>query len=200
MNKTVFILGLGETLKFFKDFDKPKIGVNDIWAKVQTEMVVCIDRPEKFTATRLDVIKNCTPKIFFSYLNNWKESKKNSYYWKAPIKGIEKGEVFKEGVIYHSVHSPFVACNIAYLLGAKNIVMYGVDFLSHSKLKGLNAISKIVSDFNWLNENLKKRGVNLYIGHSASRLSESLPVWSHSSGLYSQQARLSQETSILQNA
>ena len=123
MNETIFVLGLGETLKFFKDFQSPKIGVNDIWSKVETEMVVCIDRPEKFTDQRLKVIKSCKPKIFYSYLDNWKESKKESYYWKAPTKGLEKNELFKEGVIYHSLNSPFVACNIAYLLGAKNIVM-----------------------------------------------------------------------------
>lgn len=178
MNETIFVLGLGETLKFFKDFDKPKIGVNDIWAKVKTEMVVCIDRPEKFTASRLQIIKSCSPQIFYSYLDTWRQFKNESYYWKAPIKGIEKNEVFKEGVIYHSLHSPFVACNIAYLLGAKNIVMYGVDFLSHSKLKGASAISKIVSDFAWLNENFKKRGVSLCIGHPASRLNGTLELWS----------------------
>jgi hypothetical protein len=191
LNETIFVLGLGETLKFFKDFDSPKIGVNDIWSRIKTEIVVCIDRPEKFTPSRLSVIKSCSPKIFFSYLNDWRDSKKESYYWKASIKGVQKGEIFKEGVIYHSVHSPFVACNIAYLLGAKNIVMYGVDFMSHSKLKGANAISKIVSDFTWLNENFKQRGVNLYIGHSASRLSETLPVWPRKTGPYSPQATLS---------
>lgn len=75
------------------------------------------------------------------------------------------------------MNSPFVACNIAYLLGAKNIVMYGVDFMSHSKLKGSSTISKIVSDFEWLRDNLKERGANLYIGHEASKLHGSLELW-----------------------
>lgn len=177
MNETIFVLGLGETLKFFQDFNAPKIGVNDIWSKVKTEMVVCIDRPERFTSSRLEVIRSCTPQIFFSYLDDWRASKQSSFYWKRKIKGLGKNEIFQGNTIYHSLHSPFVACNIAYLLGAKNIVMYGVDFISHSKLKGSSTISKIVSDFEWLRDNLSKRGVNLYIGHQASRLSGSLELW-----------------------
>ena len=200
MNETIFVLGLGETLKFFKDFNSPKIGVNDIWSRVKTEMVVCIDRPNRFSGQRLQTIKECSPQIFYTFLPEWRAYKPDSYYWKAPIKSVGKNENFKEGVIYHSVNSPFVACNIAYLLGAKNIVMYGVDFMSHPKLKGNSAISKIIFDFNWLNNNLKKRGVNLYVGHSASRLSGILPVWSHSNGLYSQQAKPSEGISTLQNA
>jgi hypothetical protein len=177
LNETIFVLGLGETLRFFKDHNAPKIGVNDIWSKVKTEMVVCIDRPEKFTTPRLNTIKDCTPKIFYSYLDDWRNSKPSSHYWKAPTKSILKGEVFHEGTIYHSLNSPFVACNIAYLLGAKNIVMYGVDFMSHSKLKGSTAISKIISDFQWLNESIKKRGSTIYIGHTATKLNGALELW-----------------------
>ncbi len=174
MIETIFVLGLGESLKFFKDFDKPKIGVNDIWSRVKTEMVVCIDRPVRFNAQRLATIKNCKPAIFFTQLVNWKASIKDSHYWKATITSDKTS--FSDKKIYYSNNSTFVACNVAYLLGAKNIVIYGADFNTHSKLKG-ESIKTIIKDFSWLNENLKKRGVNMYVGHKASRLSEVLPLW-----------------------
>jgi hypothetical protein len=186
--KTIFVLGLGESLKFFRDFDSPKIGVNDIWQVVETECVVCIDEPLKFTSSRLAVIKSCNPKIFYSPLEDWRPFKKSSHYWKMPTRGIAQGEVFKENLIYHSVNSPFVACNIAYLLGAEEIVMYGVDFLSHSKLKGAFIMERIIKDFTWLNDAFKARGVKLFVGHGASRLSEILPVWYHKNDLGSRQA------------
>jgi hypothetical protein len=180
--KTIFVLGLGETLKFFRDFDSPKIGVNDIWAKVKTEMVVCVDPPRRFTASRLAVIKTCTPKMFYSNIDDWKEFK-DCFYWKTATHGIIKDQPFNENHIYHSVNSPFIACNLAYHLGAQQIVMYGVDFLSHSKLKGTLIMEKILKDFSWLNENYKKRGVTLYVGHAGSRLAEILPLWSDKTSL-----------------
>jgi hypothetical protein len=180
MNETIFVLGLGETLKFFKDFDKPKIGVNDIWSRVKTEMVVCIDRPEKFETQRLEVIKNCKPEIFFTYTPEWKKYFNESYFWKAPIVSL-KTRTFDNKTIFHSNNSTFVACSIAYLLGTKNIVIYGADFISHKKLKGASTIQNITKDFAWLRDNLKDNGVNLYVGHQASRLHDVLPLWSRPS-------------------
>ena len=174
--KTIFILGLGETLKFFQDFDSPKIGVNDIWAKVKTEIVVCVDPPARFTPSRLEIIKNCQPKMFYSNLDDWRAFK-TCHYWKSPTHGIRENEIFNQKVIYHSLNSPFVACSIAFLLGYTEIVLFGVDFLTHSKLKGASIMSKILKDFSWLIEAYKTRGVKLFVGHPGSRLSEILPVW-----------------------
>lgn len=176
MHETVFVLGLGETLKFFYDYDKPKIGVNDIYRKVKTEVVVCVDNPGKFIPDRLDVIKNSTPKIFFSHLPKLEQLVK-SFHWNAPLISVNhRVTIFKDNTIYSSNNSTFVACSLAHVMGFRNIVIYGADFNTHSKLKGEYAINKIVNDFAWLHQNLESKGVNLMVGHRASRLSDVLPI------------------------
>jgi hypothetical protein len=178
MLETVFVLGLGETLKFFKDWGKPCIGVNDIWAKVRTEIIVCVDAPFKFDERRRKVIANSDPEIFFSQTTDWKAQFPETF---KKIKLENPKGVFKEGVIYQSCNSPFVACSIAFNLGFKNIVLYGVDFNTHKKLKGHYILKSIHEDFTWLNNKLKERGVNMYVGHRASRLIDVLPLWTKTS-------------------
>ena len=41
----VAVLGLGTTLKFYKEGFDLTIGVNDIWSRVKTDHVVCVDPP-----------------------------------------------------------------------------------------------------------------------------------------------------------
>lgn len=181
MHETIFVLGLGETLKFFNDFKAPTIGVNDIWSKVKTQIVVCVDQPSKFVPDRLNTIKNCKPKIFFSQLKEWGKYITEPYYWNVPIVAVDHRKTpFRENVIYHSNNSPFVACSLASTLNYKNIVIYGVDFNNHPKLKGSFALTRIVKDFDWLKGNLEKRGIELFVGHRASKLSEVMPVWERS--------------------
>jgi hypothetical protein len=172
MNETIFVLGLGETLKFFKEFEKPTIGVNDIWQYVKTQTVVCVDYPNKFNPTRLAAIKESNPAKFYSQIDTWKKHLGESF---EKISIHEPRKAFHENKIYHSVTSPFVACSLAYTLGYKNIVLYGVDINTHPKLKSL--IATIYKDFIWLNNNFKERGVKMYVGHKASKLFGVLPHW-----------------------
>jgi hypothetical protein len=174
MKETVFVLGLGETLKFFRDYDKPTIGVNDIWSRVRTEIIVCVDAPFKFDEKRKRIISGSDPSTFYSHLYDWKAQFPETF---SKIKLNNPGGEFKEKLIYQSNNSPFVACSIAYTLGFKNIVLYGVDFNSHKKLNGYDTLKRINKDFLWLNENLKTRGVNMFVGHRASKLSDILPLW-----------------------
>lgn len=173
MNETIFILGLGETLKFFNEFDKPKIGVNDIWSRVKTEMVVCVDSQNKFDSKRLQTIKESKPEKFYSHIKDWGKVFNGSFNH-LPIHPVG---IFKEDKVYYSNNSPFVAASLAYTLGYKNIVIYGADFNSHTKLKGLHTFNKILSDFKWLKENLNQRGVKLMVGHRASRIAQVLPLY-----------------------
>ncbi len=174
MDETIFVLGLGQTLKFFKDLDKPQIGVNDIWGHVQCEIILCIDDMHKFDRERLATIKNSKPKKFITHLPEWKKVFNGST---EIVKLSPISEPFNSQKIYYSVNSPFVAASLASTLGYKNIVLFGVDFLTHKRLTGVNILSRVIKDFKWLHDNLKKEDINLFVGHRASRLIDVLPLW-----------------------
>lgn len=168
------ILGLGETLKFFHDPKNLKIGVNDIWKYVSTEYIVCVDGMHKFTSERLETIKKSNPLKFFTQLPEWEPffSKSFTHIKIEPIK-----EEFTAGKIYHSNNSTFVACCIAFNMGAKDIVLHGVDFNSHKNLSQYYQLKIISNDFKTLRAGFMDAGVRLWVGHRASKLSEILPIW-----------------------
>lgn len=178
MNETIFVLGLGETLKYFKDFDKDAIGVNDIWKHVETKYIMCLDSKTSFTHERLKRIRTSWPDIFYSHLKEWEPHFK-SHFQKLPlVMGQDKaGGSFEPGKLYYSTNTTFTACSLAATQGYKNIVMYGADFNTHPNIKGPNQIKTVLTHFKWLNDNLKPLGINLFIGHPKSKLSQVLPLW-----------------------
>ena len=61
-------------------------------------------------------------------------------------------------------------------MGAKEIVLHGVDFRTHPNFKS-HSLDRARKDFLGLSKELKKRGVKMYVGSEWSMLSEFLPVW-----------------------
>lgn len=125
------VLGLGSSLELFQG--GLSIGVNDIWSKVKTDYVLCLDKPERFTLERLRVINECKPLRFYSQLDD--------YSSRDDFERIELQPDFPKYIcqinlkqLPKSLCSPFVACCIAYKLGAKQIHVYGVDLLNHPHL------------------------------------------------------------------
>jgi len=132
----VAVLGLGPSLDLYNQSDIEfdfTIGVNDIWSKVKTDYVVCVDKKERFTPERLKTIEECKPVKFFSHLDEWNNHS-----------GFEKIELQPDFPKYicqvnlksipKSLCSPFIAAAMAYKLGAKEIHLYGVDLTTHPHL------------------------------------------------------------------
>jgi hypothetical protein len=141
----IAVLGLGASLAEFtaerSSFDVT-IGVNDIWAHVPADYVVCLDMPDRFTPERLQVINACRPRAFYSQLDY--DDKKNPVWIKHPnFVKIELQPAYPTHVcqlqipaLPRSHCSPFVAAAIAYKLhGATEIHIYGVDLVNHPHLK-----------------------------------------------------------------
>lgn len=166
----ICVLGLGETIKYYSG-NSTTIGVNDIYRYFNTDYIVCIDRPGRFTKERLEYIKGSKPKKMYSQLDDWKELQG---YEKITIKPFN-GQLSWEAV-GHSNNSPFVACIISYLLGFKEIVMYGVDFNTHSSLKSERHIARILKDYKLLHDRLQEEGISLRLGHTNSVLHSVIPV------------------------
>jgi hypothetical protein len=180
---TINVLGLGESLvEYLKQYrrgtvqDDLSIGVNDIAATVATDFVVCVDLPEAFTFERAQTIRKTECKGFYSSVGSWSNV--------LNFKSIEFNS--GRGVVDHldnknfcySISSPYVAAVLAYKMGAKKIVLHGVDFRTHKNFKDAKLI-KALNDFRVLNDALKIRGVQLMVSSSFSALSEFLPLWPH---------------------
>jgi len=162
MNK-IAVLGLGQSLDLFYpgEFDYT-IGVNDIWGRVKTNAVVCLDSKSRFTPGRAKIIENCRPEIFYSQIINWDTH--------PGFKLIKLSKTYPEQScnlngpeINKSLCSPFVACGIAYQLhAATEIHVFGVDFLNHQNLKTM-ALIRIKTHFKNLSRALLNKGCELII-------------------------------------
>jgi hypothetical protein len=173
-NMTIHVLGLGESLRDYTPDGSTTIGVNDIHSRVKTDYVVCVDLPRAFSTDRLEVINNTECKGFYSQLNNWSQRHNFVKIELANGRGLCKdldGEKF-----CYSICSPYVAAVLAYKMGAKKIVLHGVDFVTHKSFVD-HKRDKAIKDFELLNSELLKRGVRLFVGSSYSELSKVLPTW-----------------------
>jgi hypothetical protein len=133
----VAVLGLGSSLAEFQPEEfELSIGVNDIWRKVKTDVVVCLNHPKEFTFERLAIINNCTPRAFYSQMVVWDtrpDFRKINF-----IPGYPDNFVNLDLFTFHkSYFSPFVSIQIAYkYYFADEIHLFGCDMTNHPVLHG----------------------------------------------------------------
>lgn len=165
----IHILGLGDTLKHYTPDGNITIGVNDIHSRIKTDYVVCVDVPSAFTKKRFTTIAKTECKGFYTQLNDW-----SNYVQNVNIIEFNSGR----GLLHHldndkfcySNNSPYIACILAYKMGATDIVLWGVDFIDHPHING-SPRDKALRDYKSLFLELQKRGVKLSVGHAHSSLS-----------------------------
>jgi len=165
----IAVLGLGESLSEYSGGFDLTIGVNDIWGKVQTDIVVCVDKPERFTPERLQTIATSRPIRFYTQVSDWKE--RPDYFAITLQEQYPAYECLLDiPSVPKSLCSPFVACCIAYKFHeAEEIHLFGADFISHPHLKEIS-IRRILVHFTTLKEALRKKRVSLII-HGSGLLS-----------------------------
>lgn len=148
MNKTIHVIGLGETAKDFKKDGNWTIGVNDVQG---CDMQVCVDRPQVFTIERELAIRNLNNLCFYSQLDDWRTIRG---FQKINLKNIAAHNDRWSDYIPSSNNSPFVACGIAYYLhDATEIKLWGVDFNDHPHIKD-EMREQAVKDYGLLNKKL----------------------------------------------
>lgn len=162
-NMTIEVLGLGESLSEYRDNGNITIGVNDIHSRIKTNYVVCVDTFEPFSKERLNTILNTECCGFYTHLDCWKSVKNYTPIELHRVASLDS-ELFR-----YSNNSPFVACVLAYKLGATKIVLWGVDMNTHTAFKG-NNFERAVKDYKQLKEDLFERGCELVIGSEISAL------------------------------
>lgn len=156
------VLGLGESINRFNHSRNITIGVNDIFKHHSVDYLCIVDVPNKFTKERLHTILLSTPKKFFTQLDEWQPLVNNYQKIKfangrGNLKDLNNRELF-----CYSNNSTFVACVIAFKLGAKEIYLYGADFNNHPNFSE-NSLNRVEKDFNDLYNALLTFGCTLYV-------------------------------------
>lgn len=177
---TYTIVGCGESARNWVQRGY-SIGVNDCWkfGKPTNALVVC-NRPDEFPRDRFNIITNSTPDVFYAHKANWAQ-----FFpaWKKirihPWAGVLRDWAKSDGPHGYSLNtSPFIAATLAYHYGAKEIILWGVDFRTHHKFndKDPNTQREVWQYLDLFNI-MKERGVMVYRGADGSVFDESIPLY-----------------------
>ena len=175
MFESIGVIGLGETAHRGK-LQSYLIGVNDSGRFHSLDELVILDYPRVFTTERLKGIIQTKCKVINTHIPEW-----GQYFQDVNIIELSPARYSLEeidGPRYpHSSDSPFVATIRAYRLGAKQIILHGVDYNNHPTLSREQKLNRVLKTYSELRAVLLVRGVELFVGSSGSRLSSVLPVW-----------------------
>lgn len=174
--KTIEVLGLGPTLRYYKPNDNETIGVNDIFAFHRVDHLIVLDSINSFDLLTFLIICNSTPKHFYSSLFEWKSKMVNFTHVQIAPKPGDLSYLDTDYLPIH-VDSTFSAACLAYKLGAKRIIMHGVDLKDHLDLKHYWKQGIIQDVYMRLLAELHEREVELFVGSEESPLSEFIPVY-----------------------
>jgi len=154
-DETISVLGLGESICDFvkKENKGTTIGVNDIDMHIAPDYLVCLDLPHSFPPSRWEVIKNTNAKYIFSHRDLGFKEKQVEVSFRSSFDYQLSNQQLNKSII-----SPFVACVIAYWMGAKRIEVYGVDMNTHH-IKHNNG--RIIRDFKNIAKEMSKYSVEL---------------------------------------
>lgn len=180
MDKKIAVLGLGPSLSLYTPEYDLTIGVNDIWSRVKTDYVVCVDKREGFSnePERLKVIDECKPIKFYTQFPTLEHPEVKDYSDREDYEHIELLPYFPNSVAQCQLHlkqlplslcSPFIATVIAYKFHqATEIHLFGVDMTNHPHLNG-KTCERIKLHFYNLKIALAQKGCKLII-HGAGIL------------------------------
>lgn len=165
------VIGRGETSAKVGGFDL-YVGVND--CQFPVDHLICIDAPFVFSHDRLSTIAKHPAKMY-TQIAAWGELRQIE-----PIRltstRYDLSELKLKQNYPHSNNSPFVAVCHAYFMGAKTIVLSGVDMVSHPVLSHKSKVDGIKKHYSELHRELAKLGCKLYLLKDYGILSGIVPV------------------------
>ncbi len=166
----VSVLGLGPSLSLYKPDGSITVGVNDIWSKVKTDYIVCVDYRFRFDPERLDVIDNSRPIKFITHLPMDEKPKETDWvhmpnYERIKLLPYYPNEICQLNLPEYpkSLVSPFIACAVAFkYLHATEINLYGADMVNHPNIKADDQ-QRIINHFRNLKVALVQSGCNFIV-------------------------------------
>lgn len=149
------------------------VGVNDCAYPVNH--LICIDPPFVFEHSRRIAIINHPAKLF-THLPSWSNLRQAELINLSRVRHSVEDLRTKQAYPY-SNNSPFVAVCHAYFMGATEIVMAGVDMVSHQSLSQPKKVEAIQKHYSLLHAELKRNRCRLYLLKRFGILSEFIPIW-----------------------
>ena len=176
--KTITVLATGESLYDYliHPLDFPTIGVNNIQQFIKTDYIICVDLPKRFPPEKLKIICESDCRKFYSPYIAWLDLQPHFKLMPLNKGGRSNLSGLDDRRICYSNNSAFVAVVKAYKKGAKRIIIYGADFLTHQNLSKELMRHRAVNDFINLHRELNKRGVDLFVGSKKTALYPATPL------------------------
>lgn len=174
---TYSVIGAGETAKLW-DGGGYSIGCNDSekHGHPVTELLL-VNHPRKFSEDRFNTIISSKANIFSHKPGDWQPyfQQKVNHLPLSPFSGRVKRS---KDIIYKSASSPFIAISKAFAMGATEIILYGIDFQTHSTFKpGSSTLKNELFNYRKLIEGIEgQHGVKVWLGAEGSRLEEFVEV------------------------
>lgn len=184
------IIACGQSAKDWEPLEGyHSIGVNDCfkWGKPTDHLIVC-NRPSQFTASRYQTIINSTPKYFYTQCDAWekfvvnRQNRKSRLVSNNPsypeIRFLQwSGHLYPDTVFYNQT-SPFIALSLALHFGAREIVMYGCDFVDHKIYNSGNPGTKTeVQVYMDLIQEMEKQGCNVFLGANGTAFDKLISIY-----------------------
>jgi hypothetical protein len=161
----VSIIGCGDSAK---DWHKVpcdySLGVNDAFKfGYAFDGIILANWPVKFPSHRLNIIKNTPVKTCFASVDQWSTWFPNMVKirlntWDGHLYPERKDE------FTCSQTSPIIALSMAYKMGAKDIILWGVEFSTHNLFHKDNPQTKNeLRAYKGIIDSLKREGVNVWL-------------------------------------
>lgn len=153
------------------------IGVNDCLKHgAHPDQLVIINFERKFTHERLKTILATRPKKVWTHTSTWKKHFSNAEVIKlSPFNGYVR---VKSGLTYCSKTSPLVALSLAVNQGATEIIIWGIDFVSHPNYrKGTKNGDFEVKTYLRFFDQLASQGIKVYRGANGTAFDSELPMY-----------------------
>lgn len=172
---TTFIIGCGESARHWGNQKCDlSIGVNDcLKFGYPVDQLVLINFERKFTPPRLKTILATQAKVW-THTTTWKK-----HFPKAEVIKLSPfNQNVRRGLIYSSKTSPMVAMSLALKQGATELVLFGIDMLTHQAYRaGVKGGDYEISNYLKFFDSLKKQGIKVYRGADGTCFDSKLPLY-----------------------
>lgn len=172
------IIGCGPTGKHWEDADSSySIGVNDCWKWGRhTDELVILNTRDSFTPMRLAIIEDSNPDILVTNFPGMFKIQAKAVQGVYDFQSYFLNSQLDGKTLYRAHSSTFMAVSLAFNRGAKDIVMWGVDFSNHNTITGAILFDEM-KKWRQLYFALTKKNCNLWVGKETRLLSQFIPTY-----------------------
>lgn len=129
IGQTIIVCGCGESLnEFVQPENFTTIGVNDVGRKFQPNYLVVVNPRNQFSGDRFSFVETSRAEYIFTQLDLGLKHRKVVKFELGEFGGTDFSN---PNVLHYTNNSPYIALNLAILMGAKRVGLIGVDFTDH---------------------------------------------------------------------